>query len=129
MEQNETKPKILLVDDDNFLLDMYALKFKSTNFEFQTALGPEQALKILGEGFSPDFIALDIVMPVMDGFELIEKIKNESLAPNTKFIVLSNQSQESDIEKGKALGVSDYIVKANLTPSEVVSRIVELSKK
>lgn len=126
MDQNETKPKILLVDDDNFLLDMYALKFKTTNFEFQTALGPEQALKILSEGFSPDFIALDIVMPVMDGFELIEKIKNENLAPSTKFIVLSNQSQETDIEKGKALGVSDYIVKANLTPSEVVSRIVEL---
>lgn len=129
MEQEEKKIKILLVDDDNFLLDMYALKFKQTDFILETALGPEQALKKLSDGFSPDFIALDVVMPVMDGFEMIEKIKSDNLAPNAKFIVLSNQGQESDIEKGKALGVSDYIIKANLTPSEVVSHIVTLSKK
>ena len=129
MEQEEKKIKILLVDDDNFLLDMYALKFKQTDFILETALGPEQALKKLSDGFSPDFIALDVVMPVMDGFEMIEKIRSDNLAPNAKFIVLSNQGQESDIEKGKALGVSDYIIKANLTPSEVVSHIVTLSKK
>lgn len=127
MDQETKKFKILLVDDDNFLLDMYAMKFKNTDFVLETALGPEQAIKKLSEGFSPDFIALDVVMPVMDGFELIEKIKNDNLAPNTKFIVLSNQGQESDIAKGKALGVSDYIIKANLTPSEVVAHISKLA--
>ncbi len=129
MDQETKKFKILLIDDDNFLLDMYALKFKDTDFVLETALGPDQAVSKLSGGFSPDFIATDVVMPVMDGFELIKKIKDENLAPKAKIIVLSNQGQESDLAKGKELGVSDYIIKANLTPSEVVSRIVELSKK
>jgi CheY-like chemotaxis protein len=67
--------KILIIDDDSFLLDMYALKFMKSNFSVSTALGPEKALEKLKEGFSPDIILLDIMMPVMDGFELLEKLK------------------------------------------------------
>lgn len=70
--------KIFIIDDDNFLLDMYALKFTQKGFEVSTSLGSLGALKKLEEGFSPDIVLLDIVMPEMDGFELLEKIKEKN---------------------------------------------------
>ncbi len=127
MEQ--TKKKIFIVDDDSFLLDMYALKFSQTEFEVHTALGPELALKTLREGLHPDVMLLDIVMPAMDGFEMLEKMKEEKLAEGTIKIILSNRGQQSDISRGEALGVSGYIVKASSTPSEVITKVVEIINK
>jgi CheY-like chemotaxis protein len=119
----ESKKKILIVDDDSFLLDMYTLKFSQSNFEVTTALGPEQALKVLRGGSVPDVMLLDIVMPVMDGFELMEKMKEEHLAQTTIRIILSNRGQPSDIAKGEALGAAGYIVKASSTPAEVIEKV------
>lgn len=125
----ETKKKILIVDDDTFLLDMYALKFNQSNFEVTTALGPEQALASLNGGLIPDIMLLDIVMPVMDGFELLEKMKEEKLATTSIKIILSNRGQPSDITRGEELGASGYIVKASSTPSEVIQRVNEIITK
>jgi CheY-like chemotaxis protein len=122
-----SKKKILIVDDDSFLLDMYALKFNQSNFDVTTGLGPEQALEKLRGGFVPDVILLDIVMPVMDGFELIEKMKEEKLAPNAIRIVLSNRGQPSDITRAEELGVAGYIVKASSTPLEVVEKVTSIA--
>lgn len=118
--------KILIVDDDSFLLDMYALKFSKSNFDVSTALGPEPAILKLQQGFSPDLIILDIMMPVMDGFELLEKIRKENMAPNSIIVFLSNRGQQSDITRAEALGASGYIVKASSTPSEVVEKVIEI---
>ena len=119
----ESKKKIFIIDDDSFLLDMYALKFNQSNFSVTTALGPEPALEKLHQGFVPDVIPLDIVMPVMDGFELMEKMKEEKLAPDSVVIILSNRGQPSDIARGESLGASGYIVKASATPSEVIEKV------
>jgi len=119
----EAKKKILIVDDDSFLLDMYSLKFAKYNFEISTALGPEQALEKLRSGLVPDIILLDVVMPIMDGFELMEKMKEESLAPEAIRIILSNRGQPSDIARGNSLGAAGYIVKASSTPSEVIEKV------
>lgn len=119
----EAKKKILIIDDDSFLLDMYALKFNQSNFSVTTALGPEQALEKLKLGYSPDIILLDIVMPVMDGFELMEKMNEEKLAPNAMRVILSNRGQSSDIARGESLGAVGYIVKASSTPSEVIEKV------
>lgn len=119
----ESKKKIFIIDDDSFLLDMYALKFNQSNFSVTTALGPEPALEKLHQGFVPDVILLDIVMPVMDGFELMEKMKEEKLAPDSVVIILSNRGQPSDIARGESLGASGYIVKASATPSEVIEKV------
>jgi CheY-like chemotaxis protein len=119
----EPNKKILIVDDDSFLLDMYALKFSKSNFDVTASLGSEMALKKLREGFLPDVILLDVVMPVMDGFELLEKIKEENLSPNSVKIILSNRGQPSDITKGESLGTSGYIVKASSTPTEVIEKV------
>lgn len=124
-----TKKKILIVDDDVFLLDMYALKFSQSVFEVTTALGPEVALEKLKGGYLPDVMILDIIMPVMDGFEFLEKVNEEKLMPNTIKILLSNRGQQSDITRGESLGAAGYIVKASNTPSEVVEKVSEIISK
>ena len=126
----ETEPKkILIVDDDSFLLDMYALKFSKSNFNVSTALGPEPALEKLRGGLSPEIILMDIMMPIMDGFELFAKIKEENISPNSVVIFLSNRGQPSDVTQAETLGASGYIVKASSTPSEVIDKVVNIINK
>ena len=126
---SEKKYKILIVDDDNFLIDMYALKFSQSNFDVHTALGPDIALEQLRGGLSPDIILVDVVMPKMDGFELLEKINQSRLAGGACRIILSNRGQKSDIERGIELGAAGYIVKASATPSEVITKVLEIVNK
>lgn len=122
----DTRKKILIIDDDSFLLDMYALKFNQSNFEVTTALGPEPALEKLRLGLTPDVILLDIVMPVMDGFELMEKMNEDKLSPSSIRVVLSNRGQPSDIARSESLGAVGYIVKASSTPSEVIEKVTSI---
>jgi len=122
----DKKYKILIVDDDKFLLDMYTLKFKEKGFEVDSAFGSIKALAKLKEDNGFDIIIMDVVMPTMDGFELLSEIKKEKLAEGAKMVILSNLGQPSDIEKGEKLGADGYIVKADSTPSEVVTKVSEL---
>jgi len=124
------KRKILIVDDDTFLLDMYAFKFSQHNFEVYTASGGLQVIEKLKDKLNPDIILMDIIMPDMDGFEMLEKINEDNLSPDSTKIILTNKSQQSDIDRSNNLGASGYIVKASSTPAEVISQVVEiLSKK
>ena len=124
------KKKILIVDDDSFLLDMYAFKFSQNNFAVYTAMNGVQAIEKLKNESSFDVLLVDIIMPEMDGFEMLEKINAEKISPNSTKIILSNKSQQSDIDRGNSLGVAGYIVKANSTPAEVINQVVNiLSKK
>jgi CheY-like chemotaxis protein len=120
------KRKILIVDDDNFLLDMYALKFSQNNFEVYTTLSGVQAIEKFKNGLKPDVILTDIIMPEMDGFELLQKINSMKLSPNSIKIILSNKSEQADIDKGKELGAEGYIVKANSTPLEVINQVINI---
>lgn len=129
MATSPKKYSLLIVDDDKFLLDMYSLKFGKSGFDVQTAVGSLQALKLLRDGQKPDIIILDIVMPAMDGLELLAAIRKERLSPSSIIIMLTNQSQSSDIDKAKALGVDGYIVKATTIPSEVVTEVMDIIKK
>ena len=124
------KKKILIVDDDSFLLDMYALKFSQNNFAVYTAASGLQAIDKLKGGLAPDIMLMDIIMPEMDGFTMLAQINTENLCPSCVKIVLSNKSQQSDIDQGTKLGVAGYIIKANSTPVEVINQVVTiLSKK
>ncbi len=120
------KRKILIVDDDTFLLDMYAFKFSQHNFEVYTASGGLQVLEKLKDGLKPDIILMDIIMPEMDGFEMLEKINNDKLSPDSTKIILSNKNEQADIDRGNSLGASGYIVKANSTPAEVIEQVVKI---
>lgn len=117
--------KLLLVDDDAFLRDMYATKFQEVGHEVTTAASGEEALTLLAD-LHPDVILLDMVMPGMGGIELLKKIKNMEVS--SKCIVLSNQGESSDINAADGAGAVGYIVKAESIPSQVVQQVEELSK-
>ncbi|MFA6446377.1 MAG: response regulator [Candidatus Paceibacterota bacterium] len=129
MSTETKKVNILLVDDDKFLLNMYSLKFSKYGLEVNTACGGEEALRKLRDGYIPDIFVLDLIMPEMDGFTLLENIKKENITPNSVIILLTNQSEPSDIERAKKLGVHGYIVKATTIPSEVVKEVMAIFEK
>ncbi|HEY4506236.1 MAG TPA: response regulator [Candidatus Paceibacterota bacterium] len=125
----EKKKGVLIIDDDKFLLDMYAMKFTENGFDVETALSGSDALTMLESGKKPDIVLLDIVMPGVDGFEVLKTIKDKKLVPDATLVVLSNLGQKEDVDKGLSLGASGYIVKASATPSEVVTKVKEITAK
>jgi two-component system chemotaxis response regulator CheY len=129
----EVKPHdervVLLVDDDQFLRDMYALKFKERGFAVETAQGGTEAIDRLKGGLTPSIILFDLVMPGVDGFEFLTALRDQQLAPGAAKIALSNQGGDTDKEKVMELGAAGYIIKANTIPSEVVSQVVTLVDK
>lgn len=120
---------ILLVDDDSFIIDMYSIKFTAAGYALTVAKSVEEALAKLRSGFTPDILITDLVMPKMSGFDLLEAINVEKLIPNATRIVLSNQSEISDIARAKELGATGHIIKANAIPSEVLSLVEKFSTK
>lgn len=121
----DTIKTILFVDDDKFLLDMYALKFSKNNFKVSTATSPEEALKILRAGLNPDILLLDVVMPGLDGVDLLTIIRKENLAKGSLVIMLTNQGLPDDIAKAKKLNVDSYIIKSTTVPSEVLAEVIK----
>lgn len=121
--------RIYLVDDDRFLLDMYAVKFRAAGHEVTALQGGEAALEALRKDPAPDAVLLDIIMPMVDGFEVLETIKKEGLAQGSKIIVLSNQGASQDIERAMGLGAAGYIIKASAIPSEVFSETIKIIEK
>lgn len=120
--------KLLLVDDDAFLRDMYALKFTESGYDVLSAETPLKALAILDTATDFDAVLLDMVMPGMSGTELIQTIKNKFPSLKTKFIVLSNQGLHEDVDKAIEAGAAGYIIKAESIPSEVVKKVEEFLK-
>lgn len=118
--------KVMIVDDDKFLLGMYSLKFANNGYDVDTGVGSLAALEKLRNGAQPDILLLDIIMPYMDGLELLKTIRTEKLLPNSIVVMLTNQSQSSDIERAKELGVDGYIVKAATIPSEVLREVEKI---
>lgn len=117
--------KILIVDDDPFILDMYVIKFKEQGFQIDTATDGKAALEKIEEG-KPDIILLDVVMPKMDGFDVIKKIQGSKTPHTFKILFLTNFGQKEDVERGMQLGADGYIIKAHFTPSEVVAKVKQL---
>ena len=122
--------KVIIIDDDNFLLDMYALKFKKYGFDVNTASNGKTALAKLEDGtYVPDIIVCDIIMPQMTGLMFLEALREKKLAPNAVVIVLSNQGAPADIEAAQKFGIDDYIIKALAIPTEVAEKVIEVFNK
>lgn len=119
--------KVLIVDDDPYIAEMYLIKFREAGFEVETASNGRGALERV-QAFRPEVILLDIVMPIYDGFEVLKRMKESGELDRTKVIILSNLGQREDIEKGLSLGAKDYIIKAHFTPSEVVEKVKAVLK-
>lgn len=121
-----TMIKLLLVDDDAFLRDMYAIKFREQDYDISAADSAHQALTLIRQ--TPDFqvILLDMIMPGMTGIELMVEIKHLFPEMNPCFVVLSNQGQDADVAAAKEAGAAGYIIKAETIPSEVVTQVAKL---
>ncbi len=115
------KYKILLIDDDKFISDMYALKFSKAGHELVVASSVAEALKKLREGNDYDAIATDLIMPEKDGFEFLQEAGKEGLLGDSVIIVLSNQDSKDVKDRFKALGAVEHIVKAHAMPNEVLN--------
>jgi len=121
--------KLLLIDDDAFLRDMYAIKFGEHGYQVIAADSAAAGFQIIKENKDLDIILLDMIMPGMSGVELLQKIQQEFPKLKAKRIVLSNQGQEQDIKEATEAGADGYIIKAETIPSEVVKKVESYSKK
>jgi CheY-like chemotaxis protein len=125
-ETTPLKIKVMFVDDDRFLLDMYTLKFNKAGYDVKTADSTDAALRLLSSGYAPDVMLADIVMPDMDGLQFVERVRKERLAPGAIIIMLTNQGSSEDIARAKKLDVNGYIVKATTIPSEVLKEVEKI---
>ena len=120
--------KILLVEDDPFLLDMYSTKFKDVGFNIVIAQDGEMAITKAKEEI-PDLVLLDVVLPKKDGFEVLKTLKSDSATAGIPVILLTNLGLDSDVKRGLELGAQSYIIKAHFTPTEVVAKVKEVLNK
>ena len=126
---NKPSYNILLIDDDQFLLDMYSLKFTNRGHKITTARDGEDGLTQIKGGLTPDVILLDMIMPKMNGVEFLEEFRRNNLSPKTLIIMLTNQGQTTDIEAAEKYDIKGYIIKATTIPSEVVNEVERITKE
>ena len=126
MENNNSNPKtILIVEDDEFLRSLTAKRLEKENYHIEVAVDGENAISVI-ETIHPDLILLDLLLPGKDGFEVLKKIRGTETTKAIPVIIFSNLGQKEDIEKAKALGVNDFLIKANFTLDDVVGKIKKL---
>ncbi len=114
--------KILIVEDDSFLLRMYSAKLEIEGFKIISATDGEKAVR-LAKKEMPNLILLDLVLPKKDGFEILKELKDDPDTKDIPVIVLTNLGQKENIDKCYSLGAGDYLIKAHFIPSEVISKI------
>lgn len=116
------KQKILIIEDDALLQTIYATKFELENFEVITADDGEKGLRAAKKEL-PVMILLDILLPKMNGFEVLKELKKDEATKDIKVLLLTNLSQRAEVENGLDLGAVDYLIKAHFMPSEVVAKV------
>ena len=114
--------KVLIVEDESFLKDLLSMKFSSEGVDLVHADDGEEALKRAREE-KPDVILLDLVLPDMNGFDVLKKVKTDPETASIPVVVLSNLGQEGDVEKGKTLGADEFLIKANFSLDEVIVKV------
>lgn len=128
VQSNSNPIHVMLVEDDEFLSDIYLKKFEMEGFKVSSANNGEKGLEEVKKK-KPDIVLLDILMPKMDGFTVLEHLKADEEVKNIPVILLTNLGQKDDVEKGLQKGAVDYLVKAHFKPSEVVEKIKKVLNK
>ena len=114
--------RVLIAEDDKFLVNAYRLKFEKEGIKTEIALDGQDALTKM-ESFKPDVVLLDLMMPKVDGFEVLAEMKRRDELKSIPVIVASNLGQAEDVEKARKLGAVDYVVKSDIALSELVEKI------
>lgn len=120
---DKKKLKLLIVEDDTFLANMYKTKFGLEGYTVSLAESGEEALKMLRKEM-PDLVLLDVLLPGMDGFNVLKKIKKTAEFKKVPVILLTNLGQKDDVRKGFEMGAIGYLIKAQHMPSEVVDKVI-----
>ncbi|MEK7584968.1 MAG: response regulator [Patescibacteria group bacterium] len=122
------KKVVLIVEDDEFLRSLTAKRLEKENYAIEVAVDGENAISLL-DTLKPAIILLDLLLPGKDGFEVLKKIRSTESVKAVPVVIFSNLGQKEDIEKAKALGVDDFLIKANFTLDDVVAKINKLVNK
>lgn len=123
----KNKKKILLVEDDPMISSIYEAKFKADGFEVLIAADGARGIE-LAKNEKPDIIMLDIILPGLDGFSVLEEIKKDKTTQAIPVVMLTNLGTEEDKAKGQKMGALDYLVKANLTPGQISEKILKIKE-
>lgn len=113
---------VLLVEDNDFIREMYKLKLNKASIDVDEAVDGSMALAKIGTS-KPQVVLLDLMMPNVSGLEVLEELEKQKVTPDLPVIVLTNVMDQPTIDKAKSLGARDYIIKTDLTPSEVLEKI------
>ena len=113
---------VLIVEDDNFLAEIYQKKFEMEGFKVSVASNGEKGLADMKKKM-PDVVLLDVLLPKMDGFAVLEAAKADATTKNIPIILLTNLGQKDDVQRGLAGGAEDYLIKTHFQPSEVVDKV------
>lgn len=119
---------ILLVEDDKFLEDIFATRLQNEGYNIVVAGDGETGLKLASEKH-PHLILLDIILPQMDGWEVLEKLQGQEMTRDIPVILLTNLGHEEDVEKGLKSGAAGYLIKAQYTPTEVINKVKDVLEK
>lgn len=125
---NSSSTVLLLAEDEDFLARSYKNRFTLEGFDVHVACDGKEAIEMIAS-LKPDIVLLDLIMPKMNGFEVLEHVKQQDETKDIPVIVTSNLGQDSDIEKAKNLGAIDYIVKSNTSMKDLISKVYEHIQK
>lgn len=117
---------ILIIEDDNFLQGLEAMKLKKEGFEVMTASNANEVYKIMEQKTKVDLMLLDLMLPDIDGFTILEKIRKDETYKDTPVIVFSNLYEDKDITRAQSLGINEFMIKSNFTLDELITKIREL---
>ena len=123
----ETKKTILVIEDDKFLRELISRKLIGEGFDVLEAVDGEEGIKKIKEG-KPDLVLLDLILPSIDGFEILTRVRDDPEVSSIPVIILSNLGQREEVEKGLKLGAVDYLIKAHFTPGEIIEKIKNVLK-
>ena len=121
--------KILVVEDEELLSSIIVRELANAGHDVKAAYNGEEAIQHAGSADAPELILLDLIMPKMDGFQVLESLKKDPKTTAIPVVVLSNLGQKEDIEKAKSSGAFDYMVKINFAPKEVCAKVKEIMEK
>jgi CheY-like chemotaxis protein len=124
------KTKVLILDDEHFLLDMYRIIFEKNGYEVTTFDSADNALTALRSGYDPDVILFDITMPGgMSGYEFLEEVRKEKLTQRSMKIALTNEGQDAEKARLAELGADGHLLKANFVPSQLAATVTGMLEK
>ncbi len=116
--------KILLIEDEKIMINLLEKKLEQEGYEVTVSVNGEEGLKKMKE-LKPDIILLDIIMPKMGGFEVMEEMEKDAQLKRIPVIIISNSGQPVELGKAKELGASDWLIKTEFDPQEVIEKVVK----